>query len=283
MLSNFQQSILNSESPGTWNVKLGNKLHEMHEHMTDEEIHVSDSQAITDHMNNGSMHSNPTNFVIAPSNAINKERADLVLTGVPADDLAAINNAITMLHTMRESTDVAIRIDFLGGNIDVGTKLDDSAIVIPVGYDNIHMYGNGVKITGYVYDENYDFSYSILDSRCSNCILDGFVVYNTSYEGCGLYNTGANCTITGNTFSGCGNYGLYNTGANCTITGNTCSSDENSGLFCGASDTVNKCIIIGNVSITGGISVKEGTCLPATQEAMADVNTGTITLRSEEV
>ena len=311
--------------------------------------------------NMGNLH-----FTIAPSNAVNKHRADLVLTGVPADDLAAINQAIIHLHYARANADAAIRIDFMGGNIDLGTKTDGSAIVIHIGYDNIHLYGNGVKITGDVYDESYTNMYSVLDSSGNNCTLDGFVVDNTSFEGYGLYSTGANCTITGNTCSsgdsglfnygtkcvitgntcssgdsGLFNYGtkcvitgntcssnyshgLYNEGGSCTITGNTCSSSgegaglynsgtkcvitgnicssnneglsnaganciitgntcssngDDFGLFCGTSSTVNKCIIIGNVCLNGGISVKEGTCLPATQDAIADVNTGTITLR----
>ena len=57
-------------------------------------------------------------FTIAPADAVNSGRADLVLTGAPADDLLAINNAITALHTARgEDTTIAIRIDFLGGTI----------------------------------------------------------------------------------------------------------------------------------------------------------------------
>ena len=347
MISNFQQSILNSESPATWNVKLGNKLHEMH-----------------DHMNNGSMHSNPANFVIAPSNAVNKERADLVLTGDPEADRAAINQAITDLHTSRESTDIAIRIDFLGGTIDIGTKTDGDAIVIPDGYDNIHLYGNGVKLTGEVYDSDDVEIYSVFTNNADNVIIDGFnIVNNASGFTCGLYNTGANCiiadnncggslggitstgnkciitgntcsgnlgglsntgtncTITGNTCSGyfgglsntgtnciitgntcSSNYtdglrnsgtnctitgntcsgidcGLSNTGNNCTITGNTCSGDFGYGLYNSSISTTDKCIIIGNICLNGGISVESGTCLPATQQAMADVNAGTIEIR----
>ena len=45
--------------------------------------------------------SQPTNFIIAPSDAVNKERADLVLTGVPADDLLAITT-ITTQHSKSE-------------------------------------------------------------------------------------------------------------------------------------------------------------------------------------
>jgi len=331
-----------------------------------------------------------SNFIIAPSDAINKERADLVLTGVPADDLAAINNAITMLHTMRASVDVAIRIDFLGGTIDVGTKTDGNAIVIPVGYDNIYLYGNGVKLTGYVYDPDDVEMYSVFTNNADNVIIDGFNIVNNTSDyygyglsntgtnctitgntcssdyGNGLYNTGANCTITGNTCSGMYNDGLYNTGANCTIsgntcsgsdygdglyntganctitsntcnsnanglfntgtnctitgntcsgsdgdglfnsgtnctitsntcnasggglsnsgtnctiTGNTCSSDYGYGLYNSSTSTTDKCIITGNICLNGGISVKSGTCLPATQEAMADVNSGTIEIR----
>ena len=199
----------------------------------------------------------PSSFVIAPQDAINKSGADLILTGDPEADRAAINQAITDLHTSRESTDIAIRIDFLGGTIDVGTKTDGSAIVIPVGYDNIHLYGNGVKLTGEVYDPDNVEIYSVFTNNADNVIIDGFNIVNNSDEfGDGLSNTGNNCTITGNTCSG-SNYGLYNS----------------------STSTTAKCIITGNICLNGGISVKSGTCLPATQEAMADVNTGTITIR----
>jgi len=277
----------------------------------------------------------PSSFVIAPADAVNKERADLVLTGDPEADRAAIQEAIDDLHNKRESTGIAIRIDFLGGTIDVGTKTDGNVIVIPLGYDNIHLYGNGVKIAGYVE------MYSVFTNNADNVIIDGFNVNNSSNYGdglsnsgtnctiigntcsssngnglynsgtnctiigntCssinyGLYNTGTNCTITGNTCSSInyglsntgtnciitgntcsGKYGLYNTGTNCTIIGNTCSSEYDYGLYNGSTSTTDKCIITGNICLNGGISVKSGTCLPATQSAMADVNTGTITIR----
>ena len=259
-------------------------------------------------------------YTIAPSNAVNKDRADLILTGT--DDAAAINAAFTALVALRASDDVAIRIDFMGGVIDVGEKTDGSAIVIPLGYDNIHLYGNGVKIIGRVYDTSGVNTYSILDSSGNNCILDGFDINNSSSNsglsnygtnctitgntcssdyGSGLYNTGTNCIISGNICSGGYDTGLSNTGTNCTITGNICSSDDVpglsnsgtnctitgntcsggvSGLYNGSTSTTDKCLIIGNICKAGGISVETGTCLPATQEAMADVNTGSITLRT---
>ena len=260
-----------------------------------------------------------TQYTIAAPNSVNKERADLILgTEDPAQE---INDTIAMLHNARGGdTSIAIRVDFMGGNIDVGTKTDGDAIVIPLGYDNIHLYGNGVKITGEVYDASGVNVYSVLDSSGNNCILDGFDIYNSGNE-CGLSNTGTNCTITGNTCSGIGSglsnsgtnciitgntcsgigsglsntgnnctisgntcsigeIGLFNSGTNCTITGNTCSSgDYGDGLYNNTTDTTNKCIIIGNICIDGGISVKTGTCLPATREAMEDVNTGTVTER----
>jgi len=146
----------------------------------------------------------PTNFVIAPSNAINKERADLVLTGVPADDVLAINNAITTLHNARESTDVAIRIDFLGGQIDVGTKNDGSAIEIV--YENFHLYGNGVTITGEVEDLSHDMIYYVV-LVLNNTVFDGFNVLNTAEFGSGAYVEGGiikDCTANAET-----PYGLY--------------------------------------------------------------------------
>ena len=203
-------------------------------------------------------------YVIAPSDAVNADKADLVLTGVPAEDRTAINQAIEDLHQARgEDTDIAIRIDFLGGNIDLGTKTDGYAIVIPAGYDNIHLYGNGVNITGDVHGSSYSNVHGILDIQSDGVIFDGFDIFNSSEDdnslstrnsgtNCtitgntcsggyrALYNAGTNCTITGNTCSG--EYGLYNTGANCIITGNTCSSNYGNGLNNMGSD----CIITGN-------------------------------------
>ena len=116
------------------------------------------------------------------------------------------------MHNARESTDIAIRIDFLGGTIDVGTKTDGDAIVIPDGYDNIHLYGNGVKLTGEVYDPDDVEIYSVFINNADNVIIDGFnIVNNASYYGYALYNRGNNCTITGNTCSG--NSGVYITQA----------------------------------------------------------------------
>ena len=324
-------------------------------------------------------------YVIAAPDAVNRERADLVLK--EDDPASQINNAIEELQQARNgNTDIAIRIDFLGGTINVGEKTDGSAIVIPEGYDNIYLRGNGVKLTGEVYDPDYDKIYSVFTNNADNVIIDGFnIVNNASDYGYGLYNTGTNCTITGNTCSS--SSGLYNTGTNCTITGNTCSGEHaglynfgtnctitgntcsgeydglsntgnnctitgntcsgehdgsglcntgtnctiigntcssssgiglgNSGNNCtiigntcsgGSGDglsntgtnctitgntcsgggyglyntstsTTDKCIITGNICLYGGISVKSGTCLPATQGAMADVNTGSVTFR----
>lgn len=167
-------------------------------------------------------------FIIAPSDAVNKERADLILTGVPADDRAAIQQAIEDLHTARgEDTDIAIRIDFLGGNIDVGTKTDGSGIIIPLGYDNIHLYGNGVKITGNIAD------YNVLKIESENCILDGFDVNNLGDFGNGIsaYNsTLSNC-------SGSGEYGIY-------ATNSTLSNCSGSGEYAGisaANSTLSNC------------------------------------------
>ena len=211
-------------------------------------------------------------YSIAPANAVNKERADLVLTGVPADDLAAINNAIAMLHTARADTDIAIRIDFLGGNIDLGTVTDGSAIVIPVGYDNIHLYGNGVKITGEVYDINEENMYSVLDSSGNNCILDGFDIHNSGDYG--LNNSGTNCIISGNTCSGGYSYGLSNTGTNCTITGNTCSSSDVGGLY----NTGTGCTITGNTcsssSDVGGLYNTGTGCIITGNTCSSDYGTG---------
>ena len=60
-----------------------------------------------------------TQYTIAPSpNSVNKERADLILG---TEDPATTNQCYTC--TMQGvASDIAIRIDFMGGNIDVGEK-----------------------------------------------------------------------------------------------------------------------------------------------------------------
>lgn len=173
----------------------------------------------------------PSNFVIAPSNAVNKERADLILTGVPADDLAAINNAVESLHTARGgNTDITIRIDFLGGNIDLGGNTSTNGS-INVLYDNIHLYGNGVNITGYA-----DGQSAVLRVIGSRCIVNGLNITNTGIynDPRGLYINGGqliNCTATCiygyegivamnsiviNCFGTGGNYGISTSG--CKVT-----------------------------------------------------------------
>ena len=127
-----------------------------------------------------------------------------------------------------------------------------------------------------------------LSNSGTNCIISDNCSGRYDYA---LSNNGTDCTISGNICSG--SFGLSNTSTNCTITGNTCSG-EGKGLYCSATDTVNKCIIIGNICKAGGISVITGTCLPATITttlrdpndetkgyitAMEDVNTGVVTLR----
>ena len=131
-----------------------------------------------------------------------------------------------------------------------------------------------------------------LSNSGTNCTITGNTCSSGRY-GNGLSNSGENCTISGNTCSSSDGNGVSNSGTNCTITGNTCIGDYGKGLYCEATDTVNKCIIIGNVCINDGISVKTGTCLPATDtntlrnpevpgvyiKTIEDVNTGTVTLR----
>lgn len=109
------------------------------------------------------------------------------------------------------------------------------------------------------------------------CIISG----NTCISGDSAFsNNSHNCTIYGNTFScnGLGS-GIYSNGGACTISGNICNSNEGTAIY-NINSTANKCVISGNVCVNGGISVKTGTCLPATQLAMADVNTGSITIRA---
>ena len=119
-----------------------------------------------EHMDNGSMHSKNTNFIIAPSNAVNKERADLVLTGDVDGDAVAINQAITDLHTTRGNANIAIRVDFLGGTVSLELG---NQIRIP--YDNFKLYGNGVYIVG---EGSAQETEGIIHITGDNVTLDGF-------------------------------------------------------------------------------------------------------------
>lgn len=87
--------------------------------------------------------SSSIHFTIAAPNSLNKERADLDLTDV-ADPAQAIMDAIAQLDSKRESDDVAIVVEFMGGEIELAedTNIDLTA------YSNLIVRGNGVKIVG---------------------------------------------------------------------------------------------------------------------------------------
>ena len=250
MLSNFQQSILNSESPGTWNVKLGNKLHEMHEHM-----------------DNGSMHSKNTNFIIAPSNAVNKERADLVLTGDVDGDAVAINQAITDLHTTRGNANIAIRVDFLGGTVSLELG---NQIRIP--YDNFKLYGNGVYIVG---EGSAQETEGIIHITGDNVTLDGFDALCNFMDGPTVTNVGSFNHIVGNTFKSEYNQGLRNDGNGCYIVDNECSNISNTDVAInnGGMD----CVVSGNDVRDGGLTTVEWV-FPSEIDALNMLNFGVVSI-----
>lgn len=109
----------------------------------------------------------PSNFVIAPFDAVNKERADLVLTGT--DDITAINQALQDLDTARGgNTDISIRVDFLGGSINNVV----SSINVP---PNFKLYGNGIKI---IASSEVGEGLNIINilENSENVLIDGFEI-----------------------------------------------------------------------------------------------------------
>jgi hypothetical protein len=166
-----------------------------------------------------------TQYTIAPSNAVNKDRADLILTGT--DDAAAINAAFTALVALRASDDVAVRVDFLGGDIEV-----EETIEIPT---NFRIYGNGVNLIGEAaLTEEY---LSVID------IANGCTVYiegiNTSNGYIGIENSGA-VTINNCAFNSAGECGIYNAGT-ATINNCNCNSNNHTGIRNSGTATINDC------------------------------------------
>ena len=217
----------------------------------------------------------PTAFTIATQFSPNKERADLILTGV--NDGAAINEALMALTALRAYTTIAVRVDFLGGNITL-----EEAIVIPT---NFKIYGNGVILT----TTNTSFK-ALIISEGNTVFVDGLNIYGADY---GIYNYGTatinSCNCDGNTYDGIRNNGtatitncnfdsntyrgIYNTGiatitnCNCnnngidgigngllgtgvaTITNCNCGNNDNAGIY----NTNTKSIIIGNTCLNNTV------------------------------
>ena len=215
-------------------------------------------------------------YSIAAPNSLHKERADLDLTGV-ADPAQAIMDAIAALDSQRESDDVAIVVEFMGGVIDLG----DKQIIIE--HNNICLYGNGVKIISNHADQAISISKN--DIHFYNFIIDSAnialnihgtrckVVGNSciSLYANGCHNNGSNCVMIGNAFRGTEDTGLYNNGANSIIIGNTCSC----GLYSAGlhnSEYATGCVIIGNDCAVFGINVYEDTTHPNSAELLSQMN-----------
>lgn len=130
------------------------------------------------------------------------------------------------------------------------------------------------------------YEYLGLHNTGNNCIILGNIC--ESHYDRGLYNTGTSCTISNNYVETVeGARAIYSSGIRCTITGNVAignssnySNPGNAGIWNETTSTAasDLCVIVGNM--TNGISVKNGTCKPATKAVMEDVNTGTVTLRA---
>lgn len=198
-------------------------------------------------------------YVIAPADAVNKERADLVLTGDPAADGLAINSAFAELDNARGGdSSIAVRIDFMGGNI----VLDDNTQIL-LEYDNFHVYGNGVRITGDIGDYN-----GILHVQGEDCKLSDIYTHNKNWDnGDGI--SASNSTLTNCT--GSSDYGIY--ASNSTLTNCTGSGDSGYGIY-----AYNSTIVQGCDGTVGGISV-DNTCYPNTLELLQQLNKGLITIR----
>lgn len=79
-----------------------------------------------------------TNFVIAPADAIDKEGADLILTGVPEDDCAAVNNALENLFQLD--------ITFLENNVLSGSTKQNIKIPLIENIDPEILVGKYITI-----------------------------------------------------------------------------------------------------------------------------------------
>ena len=223
-------------------------------------------------------------FIIAPADAVNKERADLVLTGT--NDAQAINDVFTMLHNKRGGdSNIAIRIDFMGGNIELD---DDTQILLE--YDNFHIYGNGVRIEGDIGDENWETSYGILHVQGEDCKLSDIYTHNKTWDyGFGIYASNSTLTnCTGSSDHGPGIYTSNSTLTNCignssdsagidvsnsTLTNCTGSSDYGPGIYASNESIIQACD-----GTEGGIFV-DNSCKPNTLELLQQFNKGAITIR----
>jgi hypothetical protein len=147
-------------------------------------------------------------YTIACSDSVNKDRADLVLTGAVDEnggsiDVTAINAALAELDTARGSDKtIPIRVDFIGGHINN----INTSIVIP---ENFNVYGNGTVLTAKRAGVGYDGSQSELAPFTGLILLtikaniDGLAI-NMSYDSY-MYNDSigmflnegnvSNCTI----------------------------------------------------------------------------------------
>ena len=179
-----------------------------------------------------------SSFIIAPSNAVNKDKADLVLTGT--NDVQAINLA---LDTLRGIGTQAIRVDFLGGDIII-----DDKIVIP---NNCKVYGNGCVLNQVSFTGKNMTGKTMIMSGITGISIEGFT-FNLSQsvdtnggsgEGINLVSGKVlNCTI-GNIFNRNGISMVAGDVSNC-IFGNISTSGK--GVYLG-SGRVTGCTF-GNIS-----------------------------------
>lgn len=136
-------------------------------------------------------------FVIAPHNAVNKNRADLVLTGI--NDIARINEQILYLKERRDligDGSQQIRIDFMGGEI-----ICEKRITL---YSNMSIYGNNtllnanVSLNGLERPEAFFSVMAGVDA--DNVTIDGFRMYNLFM---GQFNEGYTIYIRSGRVSNC--------------------------------------------------------------------------------
>ncbi|MCK9479839.1 MAG: hypothetical protein M0R40_10140 [Firmicutes bacterium] len=125
-------------------------------------------------------------LIIACENSINKEYADLDLTGV-ADPAQVIMDAIAELDSQRESDDVAIVVEFMGGMITLGSENESMGELNLSDYKNLHIHGNGVTIES----KGWDYVYALKIQDC--CLYDLNLI---CYHGMIGIQAVDNCTIT---------------------------------------------------------------------------------------
>ena len=194
-------------------------------------------------------------FVIGNSNAGHTAGdVDFLCTG--ANDHAVINNAIAALPAGGGKIIIQEGTYNLGGSINVDknnvtiqgmgpSTILRAASVIGSSSGLINVTGHYCKIADLKITNNTAVVNGIYISGSNNTVT-GNTCFNSGYESYGIYISGDSNTVTGNTCS--------NSGSNNTVTGNTCSnsgSNNSIGIYISGGSN---CVISGNIIANKRIS-----------------------------